>query len=107
MRYLTRPEELVLLTVYQLRENSSLIKIRQHLIEKTGKEWSVSSVYVPLDRLTRAGYLESYIGEPSARRGGKAVKYYKISENGREALSELKSIHDTMWRGIDNLVFEG
>ncbi len=104
--YLTRKEELILLAVYKLGKSASLVKIREILNMSTGREWTVGNVYVPLDRMTKLGYLETQHGEPTARRGGKAVKYYLLSSEGKEALAELKRIHDTMWKEISDPAFE-
>jgi len=103
MKFLTRQEELILISIYRFGGVSSLVKIREFVNKNTGKDWSISSVYVPLDRLMRAGYLETSVGEPEARRGGKAVKYYKLTDEGLEALVEVKSVHDVMWKGIKKL----
>ena len=69
MKILTRQEELILLTVSQLGEESHLINIRQYLIDNTERDWSVSSVYVPLDRLRQEGFLNERIGDPIGARG--------------------------------------
>ena len=106
MKFLTRQEELIMLAIYQSGGESSLVKVRDYIIKNTGKEWSISSVYVPLDRLTRTGYLRTSIGEPEARRGGKAVKYYQLTQDGLAALTELKTIQDVMWKGITKLAVE-
>lgn len=104
--YLTRKEELILLAVHKLGESASLVRIREILNVSTGREWTVGNVYVPLGRMTKLGYLETRIGEPTARRGGKAVKYYALSRQGKEALVELKRVHDTMWNGVSDLALE-
>jgi PadR family transcriptional regulator PadR len=104
--YLTRKEELILLAVYKLGESASLVKIREILNVSTGREWTVGNVYVPLDRMSKLGYLETRQGEPTSHRGGKAVKYYFLSREGKEALAELKRIHDTMWKEISDPAFE-
>lgn len=100
MKFLTRQEELVLLTIHLLEDKSSLISIREHLIESTGKDWSVSSVYMPLNKLTRHGFLSSQLGEPSLKRGGKAVKFYQLTKKAIEALNEINSINALMWKGF-------
>ena len=107
MKFLTRQEELVLLTIFHLKGNSYLVRIREHLIENTGRGWSISSVYVPLDRLTKMELLGTSIGKPTARRGGKAIKYYEITDEGRKALAELKTLNDTMWKGVRNITAGG
>ena len=106
MKYITRQDELVLLAVYRLGGESSLIKIRELINQTTDKEWSISSVYVPLDRLEKGGYLRTAIGEPTGKRGGKAVKFYQITQEGLQALERVRSVHDAMWDGIDLLVLE-
>ena len=106
MNFLTRKEELILLAVLRLGDSASLVKIREHLVSSTGQRWSVGNVYVPLDRMSRLDYLETRVGDPTAHRGGKAVKYYRLSSKGWEELAELKKVQDTMWAGIQGLVFE-
>ena len=104
--YLTRKEELILLAVHKLGDSASLVKVREILNVSTGHEWTVGNVYVPLDRMTKLGYLESRVGEPTARRGGKAVKNYILTRLGKEALAELKRVHDTMWNGVSDPALE-
>ena len=103
MKYLTRQEELVLLSVFQLRDIAYLISIQEHLNRYTGKKWSVSSVYIPLSRLEKREYLKTTIGEVTEKRGGKAIKYYQLTKTGLEALAELEAINETMWRGVKGL----
>ncbi len=107
MKLLTRQEELVLLTVFYLKEDVTLKEVRKQLIEQTGKDWSISSVYVPLDRLDEAGYLKSYIGEPSPMKGGKAKKYYEITDSGVGILEEIRTLTNTMYKKIEGFSFEG
>ena len=38
------------------------------------------------------------IGNPSSTRGGKAIKYYELTERGVDALTETKKLHDEMWK---------
>lgn len=104
--YLTRKEELILLAVCKLGESASLVKVRELLNMSTGRDWTMGNVYVPLDRMTKLGYLETRVGKPTPRRGGKAVKYYLLSRQGKEALTELKRVHETMWKGISDPAFE-
>ena len=104
--YLTRKEELILLAVHKLGEAASLVKVLEILDVSTGHRWTMGNVYVPLDRMRKLGYLETRVGEPTARRGGKAMKYYSLSRQGKKALAELKRIHDTMWSGVTDLALE-
>jgi len=88
-----------------LTEGAYLVNIREHLNKHTEKKWSVGNVYVPLDRMCKLGYLDSTIGDPTTKRGGKAIRYYKLTQKGVEALVEIKKIHDVMWTGLDHPAF--
>jgi DNA-binding PadR family transcriptional regulator len=70
------------------------------LKEMTGKYLDVGTIYVPLKRLDHNGYLESYLGQPSAVRGGKARKFYKLTSKGYKALAEMKRLQDRLWNGV-------
>lgn len=106
MKYITRQEEFVLLMVYQLKDNAYLVEIQKQLNRVTRKKWSVSSVFVPLNKLERSGLLKTRVGEPTARRGGRAIKYYHLTELGLKALAEVKMVHDALWRNNPDFVYE-
>ena len=106
MKYLTRKEELVLLAVFQMKEDSYLVNIREYLNHNTEKKWTIGNVYVPLDRMSKMGLLESFVGAPNAKRGGKAIKYYRLTREGYQALLEIKKVNDAMWQGFDSILFE-
>lgn len=100
MNLLTKQEELYLLTIHRLGEPAYLVNIRGHLLEHTGKDWAFGSLYITLTKLLKKGLLETYTGEPSANRGGKAIKYYRLTEEGMFALTEAKKLQDVMWSGF-------
>jgi len=101
MKTLTRPEEQILLTIYHLQDKAYLVNIRDRIKEITGKYLDVGTIYVPLKRLDHKGYLETYYGEPSAVRGGKAIKFYKLTAKGYKALAEMKRIQEQLWKGVE------
>ena len=94
---------MVLLAAYNLKEDSSLVSIRRYLNKNTEKRWSMSSVYIPLDRLEKSGHLNITIGDPTPVRGGRAKKYYHLTEKGKEALQKVQRANLVLWAGIDNL----
>ena len=106
MKPLTRQEEYILLSVFYLQENAYLITIRDHLKNYTGKKLAIGTIYVPIDRLRRQGYLSSRIGEPKARAGGRSIKYYDLTDKGVEALKEIRKVHDLMWNDFINTAYD-
>ena len=100
MRTLTRQEEQILLAVYHLEESAYLVNIREKLKEMTGKYLDVGTINKPLKRLEREGFLDSQLGDPTPVRGGKAIKYYTLSEKAYEALAEVKALHNKIWDNV-------
>jgi len=94
---LTKLEELILLAVLKLRDDAYGISVYKYVQKVTGKNLSVGSVYFPLERLTRKGYLDSFKGEPTPHRGGMSKRYYTITEKGLAVLEKTKKINDIMW----------
>jgi PadR family transcriptional regulator PadR len=100
MRILTKLEELLLLAIFQIKENSCLLNIWEILVRDTGKDWALASLYLSLENLRKKGFVRAFRGKPSLRRGGKAVTFYQITQQGLNALSETKKIQDRMWKGF-------
>ena len=103
MNLLTRTEEIILLAVYQLGDKAYGVTIRQHIEKTIAKRFSVGAIYVPLDRLTKRGFLTSTVGEPTPERGGRGKRFYKITPKGILALQETKKLHEAMWAGVPDL----
>ena len=97
MTGLTRREELIMLTIFRLKNEAYLIAIVDHLFEVTGKKMSLTSVHVPLSRLEKAGLIEGEYGESTAVRGGRRKKVYRITKIGYEMLEEHKRLTDVLW----------
>ncbi|MFC2158297.1 helix-turn-helix transcriptional regulator [Acidobacteriota bacterium] len=100
MKYLTRKEEILLLAALRLEENASLVKIMDYLNNNTEREWTAGNLYVALQKLRNMGYLSSFEGNPTARRGGRAAKYYRLTHSGLMALSKVKILHESLWKGM-------
>lgn len=100
MEILTRLEEMFLLTILQLCEDASLVTIRKHLLRHAGKDWAFGSLYMALSNMERKDLVRSRLGEPRGGRGGKAVKTYRVTDDGLAALAETKKVHDALWRGF-------
>ncbi|MCP4727674.1 MAG: PadR family transcriptional regulator [bacterium] len=106
MKVLTKQEEQILLAIYHLKDNAYLVPIREQIKEYTGKYYSVGTIYSPLNRLRKSGHLDTYLGEPNPIRGGKAIKYYKLTKMGFTVLSDAKKMVDMMWDGYSDPVYE-
>ena len=104
MEELTRKEEQILLAVHFLRDDAILNTIRERIKQYTGKNYSLGTIYVPLNRLHVNGLLKSNLKKVSG--SNKPVRYYKITPTGYKALSDLKSSTDEMRDGFVESVFK-
>ena len=103
MRELTQQEQNILLAVFHLKEEAYLLAIRDHLKDITGREQAIATIYVPLERLARLGYLESTLIKPEPKVGGRSVKFYRLTDNGMAVLTEMKRIQDRLWLGFEGI----
>lgn len=97
MTGLTRNEELILLSILNLKQDAYLVAITDHLSRIMRKKITITSVHLPLTRLERRGLLESKMGEATAVRGGRRKRIYSITIMGYAELHEYKRIHDKLW----------
>jgi PadR family transcriptional regulator PadR len=98
MALLTKLEELFMLAVFHHEGPASLVDIREYLLEQTGKDWAIASLYIALDKLKKKGFVKSFKGEPKNVRGGKALRYYLMTERGIQALKETWNMQEGMWK---------
>jgi len=89
-------EQLVLLAVINQSGDGYAVSIRDEIESKTGIALGRGSVYVTLDRLDRKGYVTSWMGEPTAERGGKAKRCFQVTPMGVEALRAAQSAVERM-----------
>ena len=100
MKFLSRPEELVLLAVWRLKGNAYCVTIRKQVSEVSGKAMSFGAVYVPLHRLEKKGLLKSTYGSPTNVRGGRSKRYYELTPRGKKALAEVRELHKAIWEDV-------
>ena len=100
MELLSRSEEIILLSIWRLQEDAYGLAIREEISQASGKTWTVGSVYAPLHRLEKKGFISSRKGVPEARRGGRCKVYYELTKSGKTALMNVKEVHDAQWLGL-------
>jgi DNA-binding PadR family transcriptional regulator len=94
-------EQMVLLAIVQLTGDVYGVPIVEEIEQRTGRSVARAAVYVTLRRLESKGLISSWMGEPTAERGGKARRLVKIEPEGLAALREAREVMEQMWRGAD------
>lgn len=94
-------EQVVLLTLLRLGNGAWGAAIRRDIQERTPRELPVSVVYVTLQRLEKKGMVRSYIGNPTAERGGRRRRHYLIDTPGEQALGRSFRAFRTLSAGLE------
>jgi PadR family transcriptional regulator PadR len=103
LKLLTKLEEMVLIAVLRLKDKAYGVAIYKYVAGLTSDRPSMSSVYFPLERLVRRGFLSACLGDPTPERGGLRKKYYTLTEEGLQALQDNRDLMEKAWRGLNSL----
>lgn len=98
-------EELVLLSVGILNGEAYGINVLDTISEQTGRKVTVSTVHTAMYRLEKKGFVESYYGGASAKRGGRKKRLYKITQMGVKVLAQAREQREAMWNLLPNISF--
>src|SRR5580700_5479828 len=94
-------EQIVLLAVLGLEEEAYGRAVLRAVQAASGDDRRVSAgaVYATLDRVEAKGLLSSRIEKGTPARGGRARRFYRLTQTGASALSDARKTLEKMWRG--------
>ena len=104
--HLTIQEEMVLASIWRLKDEAYGVSIRKTVTELTDKSMMYGTLYNTLGQLVRKGYVIKIKGEPTAERGGRSKMYYRVSREGLRAMQKARALHRSIWNGIPDFVNE-
>jgi DNA-binding PadR family transcriptional regulator len=103
MAFLSRIEEILLLSIWKLKDEAYGIAIRHQVEKDTGISWLSEAIYAPLSRLKDKGYVESIKAEESTEKGGRPRIYYRLTPSGLGRLISVQEVNRLLWDGIPDL----
>ncbi len=101
--YLGEFELMILLVLIALGDDAYGVSIARELERHRGREVALGSVYASLERLEGKGLVTSTLGEPIAERGGKARRYFRITQDGLRQTNETRQVLTRMWRRLPKM----
>ncbi len=93
-------EVLALAALLRLGPDAYGVSIKDEIGERTGRVVSIGSLYKALRRLEERGYVTPVVGQPTAVRGGRAKKHFRIEVAGRDALERSMQALGNMVDGL-------
>jgi PadR family transcriptional regulator, regulatory protein PadR len=95
--YLGEFEELVLLTIAAIGEQAYGVSIQQDIELRCNRSISIGALHSTITRLEEKGFLKSWVGGATKERGGRSKRYYEVTQAGKKAVTETKSLRDELW----------
>lgn len=93
-------EQLVVLAVLRLEGRAYGVTVRQEISLRAGREVSIGAIYATLDRLEGKGYVHSELGEPTAERGGRSKRFFRVTGKGMSVLYRTHQTVKNMTKGL-------
>ena len=93
-------EQRVLLAIFRLGPDASGVPIVNELKRHARRPILLPSVYLALRRLEAKRLIRSRLGEPEARRGGRARRHFALEPAGKAALRDVRQAVLSLWRGV-------
>lgn len=94
-------EQLVLLAVVRLEDEAYGVTVRREIEKRSGRSASTTATYAALERMEQRSLVESWVGEATPVRGGRAKKHFRLTARGAHALRAARAEMARMWDGLD------
>ena len=93
-------EYLLLTAAVQLGEEAYGAAIRKQIEEATHRRCSIGALYTTLDRLETKGLLETWMGDATPQRGGRAKRMVRVTAKGTRAAAGFYEAVTRVSRGV-------
>jgi len=103
MKELTISEEIILTSIWRLKDNAYGVTIRKKVEEVTRRDIIYGTLYNTLAQLVRKGYVNKSRGMPTPERGGRSKIYYQMTSAGIKALQEARELQKLIWEELPDL----
>lgn len=93
-------EYLLLSAASRLGEEAYGAAIRQEIESATGRRCSIGALYTTLDRLEAKSLVETWMGEATAQRGGRAKRMVRVTAQGVDEATAFYNAVTNVSRGV-------
>jgi len=103
-RLLTDLELMLVLAVLRVGDDAYGVQIAREIETTVGRRVLLGAAYAALDRLEENGLVSSRTGKPTAERGGRAKRFFRVTARGVHAVKETQHALVTLWRDVPQLM---
>jgi PadR family transcriptional regulator, regulatory protein PadR len=101
--FLSDFELVVLLAVLRVGDSAYGVPVAREIEARTGRTVDIAVVYGTLSRLEGKGLVSSALGDPTAARGGRAKRFFRVTGQGVREARQAQRALVAMWRGVPQL----
>jgi PadR family transcriptional regulator, regulatory protein PadR len=98
--YLGEFEHIVVLALMRLGDRAYGVSVRQEIATCIDRDVSVGAIYATLERMEAKGYVTSTMGGPTAKRGGRPKRFFRVTAKGMSALNCARQALLSMSKGL-------
>jgi DNA-binding PadR family transcriptional regulator len=100
---LTDFELMILLAILRAGDEAYGVVIAREIETTAGRAVLLGAAYAALERLERNGLVASSVGEPTALRGGRAKRFFRVTPRGLRAVKDTQRALVALWSGVPQL----
>ncbi|MGE0815091.1 MAG: PadR family transcriptional regulator [Vicinamibacterales bacterium] len=101
--FLTDFELMIVLAALRGGDEAYAVQIAREIEATAGRLVQLGAVYTALNRLEEQRLMESWTGEPTGERGGRAKRYFRVTPRGLQAARSTQRALIALWRGLPEL----
>jgi PadR family transcriptional regulator PadR len=99
-RLLTDFEIMILLAILRVGDDAYGVPIAREIEGTAGRAVQLPAVYAALDRLEAQGLVTSRLGEATPQRGGRAKKYFTVTDTGVGSVRDTRRALTALWSRV-------
>jgi PadR family transcriptional regulator PadR len=96
-------EELCLLAIGLLGKDAYGISVQHEINERSGRKVTISTIHSTLVRLEQKGLLSSRMGGATELRGGRAKRFFELTNLGKQTIIEARELRNQIWSDMPSL----
>ena len=100
---LTDFELMILLATLRVGDEAYGVPIAREIERTGGRSVALAAVYAALDRLERKGLVTSSLGATTPERGGRAKRFFEVTNDGLRAVKQTQEALVALWTGVPQL----
>lgn len=90
-------EELVLLTIASLGEDSYGVSVKEDIEKRASRSISIGALHSTITRLEEKGFISSRLGGATKERGGRKKRFFTLTLEGKQGVAKMRNLREELW----------